>query len=233
MTDDSIEAVAVVVPARDEEGMLGACLGALASARLPVVRTGVPVVVVVVADSCGDTTAEVARAGGAHVRSVQAGSVGAARALGGSYALHILAGVARHRIWLATTDADSTVPLEWLSTQLGAARAGYDAVAGLVELDPADAPAAAHRWDRAYRAARGSQWLHGRVHGANLGVRASAYRRAGGFDPVPAHEDVRLVRRLQALGSPVAWPDRPVVTTSARLHGKADAGVAADLRGLA
>lgn len=230
---DRVDAVAVVVPARNEAAVIGDCLRAIAVARLPVVRTGVPVVVVVVADSCGDQTADIARAAGIHVQVLQAGSVGAARAAGCAYALQVLAGVRRHALWLASTDADSVVPRDWISAQLSAASAGYDAVAGLVSLGATPSPSAARRWDQAYAASRRGTWLHERVHGANLGVRADAYCRAGGFDDVAAHEDVRLVRRLQAAGCPVAWPERPVVSTSGRLRGRAAHGVAADLRRLA
>ncbi len=233
MPDDRIEAVAVVVPARDEASMIGQCLLAVAAARLPVVRVGVRVVVMVVADSCRDATADVARAGGAHVHVTLAGSVGGARRAGCAAALRILGGAPRRGVWLATTDADSTVPVEWLSSQLAAAWAGYDAVAGLVRLAAAGSTRSVRRWEERYAAARRAGWLHGRVHGANLGVRADAYRRVGGFDAVSVHEDVRLVRRLQAAGHPVAWPDRPMVSTSSRLAGRAEHGVAGDLRRLA
>ena len=65
--------------------------------------------------------------------------------------------------------------------------------------------------DRAYTHADG----HGHVHGANLGVRGSAYAAVGGFRPLPESEDVDLVARLDAAGATVVWAaDCPVVTSS-------------------
>lgn len=228
-----VDALAVVVPARDEESLLGACLRAVATARVPVARLGVPVATVVVADSCFDATAAVGRTAGVEVLEAGAGSVGAARAAGMALALRLLAGVPAGRVWLACTDADSLVPPDWLSAQLQVARAGYDAVAGLVALDAAGEPTASDRWRTAYDADCRRTRPHGRVHGANLGVRGDAYRAVGGFEPVASGEDVDLVRRLRAAGRRVAWPDRPVVLTSARLRARARLGVAADLRALA
>lgn len=233
MPEGLLQAAAVVVPAHNEAAGISDCLRAVAAASLPVARAGVPVEVVVVADSCTDATADIARAAGVHVLEVQAGSVGAARATGCAQALRVLDGLLRQSSWLAMTDADSIVPRDWLSAQVRIAAAGYQAAAGLVCLDGTSPTHVAQRWDAAYEVSRASSWLHDRVHGANLGVRADAYRRVGGFDAVSAHEDVRLVRRLQATGCPVAWPDRPVVTTSARMCGRAAAGLAADLRRLA
>jgi hypothetical protein len=60
--------------------------------------------------------------------------------------------------------------------------------------------------------------------GANLGMSAAAYRRAGGFSPLACHEDVALVEALIASGADVAWSSRPRVVTSARLDSRADGG---------
>jgi len=53
--------LAVLIPAANEEGQIGACLAALAGADPP----GVPVAVIVVANGCRDATAQVAREAGA------------------------------------------------------------------------------------------------------------------------------------------------------------------------
>lgn len=233
MAEGEVRALAVVVPARDEESVLGRCLAAVHRARLSATRLGVPGLTVVVADSCTDATAALARAAGARVLETGAGTVGAARSAGIALALRALGGVPARRVWLACTDADSTVPPDWLVAQLRVARAGYDAAAGLVDVDDAGPRSSRGRWRSRYAASCRRDWLHGRVHGANLGVRAEAYRAVGGFEPVAEHEDARLVRRLQAHGWPVAWPERPVVVTSARRRSRTAAGVAADLRALA
>jgi len=229
-----VDAVAVVVPARDEEAVLPACLQAVAAARVPVARLGVPVATVVIADSCRDQTADVARAAtGVEVVESRAGTVGGARAAGVALAMRMLGGVATRRVWVACTDADSVVPRDWLSAQVAVARAGYDAVAGLIALDGAGLSTATERWRRAYDVDCGRDRLHGRVHGANLGVRGDAYRAIGGFAAVAVGEDVDLVHRLRAAGRTIAWPERPVVLTSARLTARTRSGVAADLRALA
>jgi hypothetical protein len=62
------------------------------------------------------------------------------------------------------------------------------------------------------------------VHGANLGVSAQAYLRAGGFAPLACSEDVALVEQLQATGARIAWSAAPRVVTSARRASRARGG---------
>ncbi len=65
---------------------------------------------------------------------------------------------------------------------------------------------------------------HRHIHGANLGVSAEAYERAGGFQPLACSEDVALVEALQASGARIAWSAAPRVTTSARADARARGG---------
>ena len=65
---------------------------------------------------------------------------------------------------------------------------------------------------------------HRHIHGANFGVCARAYLRAGGFAPLACSEDVALVAALQASGARIAWSAAPRVTTSARRDAKARGG---------
>lgn len=227
-----VRQVGVVVPARDERHLLPGCLDALAAAAD---RVSVPVTVVVVLDRCTDGTAAVL-AGRPGVRSVEcvAGCVGAARASGAAY---VLAGTGAPptRTWLACTDADSQVPPSWLAHQLALADRGADLVLGTVDLPPA-AGDGDHVgvWRSAYRRLLGPGGRHPHVHGANLGVRASAYLAAGGFPPVPAHEDRLLARAVAGLpGANVVTTTAHPVMTSARLASRAPYGVSADLRTLA
>ena len=216
--------MAVVVPARDEQDTIAACLGSISIAARQV---RLDVLTVVVADHCVDDTAARSRDTGATVvvrSGSPAGGVGAARATGCTHALSRLGGLPDELIWLAHTDADSQVPPDWLYAQLALAGRGYDAVAGMVALTGTGDREARRRWTTSYRQ------RHGHVHGANLGVRADAYRAVGGFRPVPAHEDLQLVRDLTAGGYAVARPRQPRVVTSSRLNGRTPAGVAADLR---
>ncbi len=230
-------AVAVVVPARNEAELLGACL---ASVQVALARAEVPRrLAVVVADHCTDATAEIAAAAGALVvvrDGADRGSVGQARAAGCSAVLDRWADLPDDAVWLAHTDADSRVPPHWLTSQLEAAAAGHHAVAGRVALALDGGHDRHDRWRSAYALAGGAgvrPRRHSHVHGANLGVRADAYRSVGGFAKVALDEDLGLVERLIAAGHPTAWPDEPRVLTSARLDGRAPGGLAADLRSLA
>jgi glycosyltransferase involved in cell wall biosynthesis len=227
--------VAVVVPARDEQRLLPGCLDALDTACAQV---QVPVDVVVVLDRCRDATAAVvaARPDVVAVRC-SAGRVGAARAAGVAAALDGLATAEHQRTWVASTDADSRVPPDWLAHQLRLADDGVDLVLGTVDLHgSADgdgtATGAAARWRREYGRLVGAR-SHGHVHGANLGIRASTYVAAGGFAGIAAHEDALLARDVARLPGVSVVPTVAIpVMTSDRLLGRAPLGVAADLRRL-
>jgi glycosyltransferase involved in cell wall biosynthesis len=224
-----IEAVAVVVPAHDEEELLPDALRALrASARLVTARGGPPVDLLVVADACRDRTAPVARAAGVRVLPVDLRSVGRARATGVADALLRVPRVAPSRVWLATTDADSLVPPGWLSHQLGLADDGADLVLGTVDVRDwsGHPPEVERRWRASYEAGDG----HRHVHGANAGARADAYLDVGGFADVDRDEDVALAAALAHRR--VVRTGREPVVTSARRRGRAPAGFAAHLAGL-
>jgi glycosyltransferase involved in cell wall biosynthesis len=216
-----IEAVGVVVPAHDEEDLMPDCLSAVRRAGQAL--DGVPVHLVVAADACGDRTAEVARAAGATVVEIGACRVGAARAAGIREVLRRTGHLDPSSVWLATTDADTLVPPEWLSVQLAYAAAGWDAVAGTVLV--ADwsehAPAVRHRFEDRYGDGGDS---HPHVHGANLGFTARAYRAAGGFAPLPTAEDHAFVRSLTAAGGRIVRSGQMSVVTSARRAARAPLG---------
>ncbi|MFF4818881.1 glycosyltransferase [Kitasatospora sp. NPDC001309] len=232
-----IRALAVVVPARDEEELLPGCLAALHRAvRHPGVRD-LPSRVVVVADACRDATAAVARRHGAELLEMAAGNVGAARAAGSRRALDATLaarpGLGPDGVWLAHTDADSRVPAHWLAHQLAYAACGWHAVAGTVRIvdwtgHPKGAAAAFLRHYRHNPPGVG----HRHVHGANLAVRADAYRAAGGFAPLPVGEDRTLVAALEAGGYRVKRTTRNPVTTSARRDPRARGGFGDFLRDL-
>src|SRR5690606_11862809 len=128
-------------------------------------------------------------------------------------------------VWIANTDADSTVPADWLEQQVKLADAGYDAILGSVVPDPDEYPSdLQERWASAHPA--GS--VRHEIYGANFGVRASEYLLAGGFAALVEHEDVDLVRRLRTRR--VLYTDALLVTTSARLDGRTPGGFAGYLR---
>ncbi len=210
--------IGIVIPAHDEESVIGACVAhALACAADPLLG-GERVETVVVADRCSDATASIAARAGATVVAVEARNVGLARAAGASA---VLALGAR---WLAFTDADTLVADDWLSQQLAA---DADAVCGTVEVTDwtphgENALFLSRHFATSYRDADG----HRHVHGANLGVAAEAYLRCGGFQAFACSEDVALVSALERSGARICWSARPRVRTSARKVARASGGFA-------
>jgi glycosyltransferase involved in cell wall biosynthesis len=224
-----IEAVGVVVPAHNEETLLPACLAALGRVASGV---GMPVWLLVVADTCTDRTAAVARACGARVIAIGARNVGAARAAGMAELLRLTAGVDPSAVWLATTDADTVVPPGWLERQLRYAGQGWDVVLGTVTVadwdeHPPHVPAA---FDALYEFGDGP---HPHVHGANLGIRASAYLAAGGFRSLRTAEDHALLAAATEAGCSVLQASDITVETSARRRARAPLGFSHLLRTLA
>ncbi|GAA1928072.1 glycosyltransferase [Nocardioides marmoribigeumensis] len=236
-------AVVVAVPARDEERDLPVCLAhvlcSLTHARAlgEVGRT----VVAVAAHRCRDRTRAVAaemlagheQVEGVVVEDTTSPSVGAARHRLVRSALRDRSGAAEDW-WVLSTDADSVVPLTWVGSTLAAARAtGSVAVAGLVEVREWEAePHVRAAYDQLVSAGVGETG-HSHVYGANLAVRLDAYDAVGGFRDLPHGEDQDLVDRVRAAGLGVATPLGPRVTTSGRVPGRADLGLAALLGRLA
>lgn len=227
MSDGGVDAVAVVVPVHNEAELLDRCLIALARAVERAQRRGILCHVVVVLDDCTDDSALIAARHPFETREIGSAAVGAARALGAHAAFAALAQIPPGALWLATTDADSAVPANWILAQIEAATSGADVFVGTVRPDFADLSRDHRRhWLRTHR--RGAP--NGHVHGASLGIRASVYRAAGGFDAVREHEDVRLVERATALGARVCASDRAEVLTSGRFVGRTPGGYAGFLR---
>jgi hypothetical protein len=142
--------------------------------------------------------------------------------------LRILGSVQPPALWLASTDADSRVPEDWLTRQVALAESGAEVVLGTVTVDDWSdhPPHVAQRWRSAYNGRDG----HQHVHGANVGCRADAYLAAGGFPALSSDEDVALLTAL-AGRSIVATGSIPVVT-SARRVSRAIGGFASFLVGL-
>ncbi|MGC9530174.1 MAG: glycosyltransferase [Candidatus Bipolaricaulaceae bacterium] len=208
-----MEQISVVVPARNEEQVLPACLAALR-------RQSVQASQLIVVDSASaDRTGEVARSYGAEVVRVDSPGVARARQ----------AGFARARgAIIASTDTDTRVPPDWLGRwqevfrdrEVVAAFGGirYDGWLSLVS--------------RLYPLVQLASFLLRRpmFPGANFAVRRDAFRQAGGFRlpdgsfprGYPEAEDVRLGLKLSQLGR-ISFLPRACVITSARrlqeLHG--------------
>ncbi|WP_242419165.1 glycosyltransferase, partial [Frankia sp. CpI1-P] len=139
-----------MVPAHDEQDLIGACLDALGEAVHHPGLRGVDVAVLVVLDDCGDESARHCRTRAVPTLAVRERNVGRARSRGFAHLIsRVAAGMpAIHprAVWLATTDADSQVSPDWITTQVEFARDGADAVFGVVDIDDWDGfPAPAQR----------------------------------------------------------------------------------------
>lgn len=223
---DPLPRIVVVVPAHNEADHLPACLRALTTAALCVPN---PVVTVVVLDNSDDGSDALAGEFGpdVHFVTVDAGNVGAARAAGFRYARTVLTEEETRDAWYATTDADSAVDADWLVCMTDPdLHAEADMVLGVVHVPVWRhfSPTVARRYLRAYRTKRSRGLEHGHVHGANMGFRASAYWRVGGFRALPSGEDVDLVESFERAGLTVHRDRGLSVATSDRRDSRAPGG---------
>jgi glycosyltransferase involved in cell wall biosynthesis len=227
-----IGTVGIVVPAANEQTHIGECLTALIAARDHALTTRayeVEVRILVVLDSCVDGTASiVSRHRGIDAVHCRAGRVGSARAFGAQQLLTSCP-APRSGIWLANTDADSRVPLDWITSMLSYAERGIHLVLGTVCPDDDLDLHQRHTWLGRHRLGHG----HPHVHGANFGIRADTYLDLGGWPAVASGEDVALADRATATKRlRVVRTAAIPVTTSARLAGRAPDGFAGYLRAL-
>lgn len=221
--------VGVVLPAHNEGLLLGSCLKALTTSCA---AATVPTSVVVVLDACTDDSESICERFGVPSIAIGEHNVGRARAAGMA---RVLASCPDpQRLWLATTDADTIVPPHWIARQLELADDGADAVLGVVILGPSgEVPTRLRRrFEARYGLARATATgRHPHVHGANLGIRASAYLRVGGFPPLAVHEDRHLVESLaRTEGLRIVRSPALHVLTSARMEGRCAEGFAQHLR---
>lgn len=230
MSTAPVTAVGVVVPARDESRLIGACLRSVLVALRALPSTVEPALCVV-ADRCTDDTAQVARAalhGWPEARVVISRSpatIGEIRDLGLAH-LNLRGHPAAH-VWLLSTDADTTVAPDWALRHLDLARRGAHAVAGVALLaDHSALPAAVARHYASLLDEARRPEGHGNVYAANLGVRADAFRAVGGFGAVARGEDHDLWHRLTQAGYRCQYATGPRVLTSARHRGRASGGLA-------
>lgn len=228
-----IRRVCVVIPAADEERRIGGCLtSVLAAARAIPAHLGRSVVVdvITVLDGCRDGTARViASFPEVIVSVVDARSVGIARSSGTEVAMRRVDGSADpSAVLLANTDADSSVPRDWLAHLISRADAGADLVLGTVRPSAGLTPEVRRRWRNLHRLHDG----HPHVHGANLAVRASTLAAVGGWEAMRSGEDVDLVNRVDRLGAEICRTGGAAVHTSARPIGRAPQGFSSYLRAL-
>ncbi len=229
----------VVIPVHDEELLIRQSLEALDRAMAAVADLTVEVGIAIVLDRCSDRSGELVeewRRGAAgrddtgmvEILETGAGNVGRARKLGCRSLLQHWSDVAPASIWLSTTDADSEVPPDWISSQLKARAEGGQLWVGAVSVcDWSERPPGTEdAWRRQYEA----EYLP--IHGANLGIAAGTYLAAGGFEGLPTGEDRDLFERAAALGAVIRRDSVAPVVTSGRLKARAPHGFAHALSSL-
>lgn len=230
--------IAVVVPAHEEEKRIQRCLQSITQALSHPSLEQLEILTVVVVDGCADTTGEkaveVLTKGRSLVIETDVRNVGISRNLGIEAALRYVSRDDLDSLWIATTDADSVVPANWIERQLRWRGLGADAVAGTV--NPRNwhmhSPTTSRRYEHRI-SSQGRGWGHPHVHGANLSFDAEAYVSVGGFPPLATAEDHGFWNALQASKhSLVSAGDLPV-RTSTRQEGRAPGGFSSLLNSLA
>lgn len=254
----------IAIPARNEADLLPSALFAARQAVITALDAGVisTAVISLVVHRSTDRTQELADAFAAMVAAEfgsavdpaaadgvakprltmivsvddDAGSPGAVRTLAIEAAQRAGGPVDPTGVWIFSTDADSTVPADWITGTLAAAGPAV-ALVGMVELaDGHLGPKARARHDEIVRrgaaggrdraAGEREQLAHDHVYGANLAVRLDAYLAVGGFSDLPHGEDHELIRRLIQAGVTILCTLTPRVRTSDRTQGRATGGLA-------
>jgi glycosyltransferase involved in cell wall biosynthesis len=200
--------ISVIIPAFNEEKMLGGTLAAVKSAMAAFTRRHWESELIVCDNNSTDRTAEIARAAGATVvfepvnQIARARNAGAAAATGG---------------WLIFVDADSQPGAELFADVAEQIQSGrYVAGGSTVRMDEK------HLWAEFFTwlwncSSRMGHWLAGSF----IFVEAAAFRKLGGFsDKLFAAEELELSKRLKKLaretGREVVILHRHPMVTSAR-----------------
>jgi GT2 family glycosyltransferase len=239
----------VGIPVRNEQERIAGCLRALDAQHAAQIDD-----IVLLLNNCTDATADAARAVALrpgtrlhlHTRELppHQANAGHARRL----AMQEAAELAAPGSVLLTTDADSRVDPCWLSANLAAIARGADAVAGWVDLDPAEArqlPAELHEndaregeydrlcdeitalldpdpWDKLPR--------HTQNSGASLAVTMEAFDSCGGVPDIACGEDRAFVAALRRHDARIRHAPEVHAIVSGRIHGRAAGGMADTIR---
>ena len=164
---------AAVVPALDEASTITDCIESILRSAAAAGMGHDRFEIVIVADSCNDDTARLARRALGGARRDHRGMrwIGRpARAIGTSQALARWV-TSRSPVWTVHTDADSVVPEKFVAPiNRSQAELGFAAVAGVVEI-ASFAEHSARTARRYHRLYTGPGDEHPHVHGASLGAR--------------------------------------------------------------
>lgn len=191
----------VVVPAHDEEKVLGGLLADLADQEHAASQ------VWVLADRCTDRTAAVAAAAGVRVAERTAGPDGKGAALSWYLAAHPLADDEA----LVILDADNRVPADLLTRFSDELDTGHQALQAYLDVANPDASSVAMAsalsyWasNRMVQLARTNLGWTADLGGTGMCLTAGAIAAAGGFGTTLV-EDQELGVRLFVAGIPVRW----------------------------
>jgi len=240
----------VAIPARNEADELEDCLFALAAQRPAAIDC-----LVVCLNNCTDGSAAVIRRIAValpfcvDVVEVTLPPDRACAGMARRIAMDRAAALVGLEGILVTTDADARVPPGWLAANLAAIAMGADAVAGQVEIEPFGArlvPQHLHEIDTRecnYAALLdeirslldpdpADPWpRHDQQCGASIAVTTAAYRHAGGMPLVPLAEDrAAFFGNLRQIDARIRHAPEVRVVVSARLHGRAQGGMADTIR---
>lgn len=216
--------IGIVIPAHNEAMTIAQCLASVQTAieQLPLT---IKASILVVLDSCTDDTQSIVKAEGVDYLCCDYHCVGQVRDMGIRHA------ITNGATWIACTDADSTVPMDWLLQQIEhISQQPTDMICGVVNVDSWAHLIPQTRED--YIAHYQDKMGHRHIHGANLSFSSAAYLSVDGFAHLPCHEDVDLVKRFEDQGYAITWSNRVRVQTSSRLQARATKGFAAFLANL-
>ncbi|WP_201607926.1 glycosyltransferase [Psychrobacter okhotskensis] len=216
--------IGIVIPAHNEAMTIAKCLASVQSAidQLPSTIKAYPLVVL---DSCTDDTQKLVKATGVDYLCCNYHCVGQVRDIGIRYAIE------NGATWLACTDADSVVPMDWLVQQIEhIIYQPTDMICGVVDIDSWAHLTPQTRED--YIAHYQDRMGHRHIHGANLSFNSEAYLAVDGFTHLPCHEDVDLVKKFEDQGYAITWSNRVRVLTSSRLKARTTEGFAVFLANL-
>ncbi len=203
--------LSVVIPAYNEERLLGRCLASVAEAATELTRRGWAHEVIVCDNNSTDRTAAVARAGGARVVFEPVNQIARARNTGARAATGD---------WLLFLDADC-VPAAALFAELAQVLSSGRVLGGgarvALENAPAEGRALTALWNLISRL---TAW----APGGFLFCETAAFRALGGFnEELYVSEEIDFSRRLKHLARAqgrrvVILRRHPVLTSARKLH---------------
>jgi cellulose synthase/poly-beta-1,6-N-acetylglucosamine synthase-like glycosyltransferase len=191
----------IVIPAHDEEAVIGGILADLVGSDYPEKE------IWVLADRCQDSTVEIARAAGAQVAERSAGQGGKGAALAWYLDSHPL----RSGEALVVFDADNRAPTSALGRVADELDAGHEVVQCYLDATNPDGSlvaeaAAMSYWagNRMVQLARANLGWSADLGGTGMAFSAEALAAAGGFSD-SSTEDQELGVRLVLAGRRVEW----------------------------